>query len=84
MFFTYSNASANWQITNADTGSDTTADCGIARAADNTWQKLDIQYEAGVGVHYRVDNVECSNSPINADFADASGEEFAATVSSVK
>jgi hypothetical protein len=68
---TDANATPNWAI-NLEAAS---ADCAIAHAG-NTWEKLEITYEAGVGNHFYVDGVECSNSPLNADPATSVGEEF--------
>lgn len=80
-FFSYTNTDANgtpnWTI-NLESAS---ADCGILSgpgtpAGPTNWVKLELKYKASDGVHFYVDGVECSNSPMNADPPTSPGEEF--------
>lgn len=76
--YTDTGSTPNWSI-NTDSnrgggGSSVNADCGIAVAA-TTWTKLRWVYDVATGVHFYVNNVECSNSPITTQLPTATGRE---------
>ena len=75
---TFANTGAipTWRMNVNDGGAGTlNVDCAI-NADDDTWYDNDIWYESGVGVHFLVNNVECTNSPINTTLPTAAADTF--------
>lgn len=68
--------SGAWTIRTRASSSTTQANTSDTVVA-NTWYRLTIQYEAGVGVHFYINGTETANSPINTNVPGA-GEFMAA------
>lgn len=80
VYFKYNHAlnSGHWTIVVRDDAAEGEVDCSNASPVADTFQELAAWYEAGVGVHFYVDQVECTNSPINTNLPTVATEEFGA------